>query len=1542
MPRQNMSLEQVERCIHRITGLFPRETKVLEFGISPLSKKISDIYNLSIIERGKIARRWDIDQNLVISTPIKQFEEGDWYWFPDYDKIPNNVDFLIIHNHEGNKNPNIFLKDKTLRNLAQDIIFITNDGNDPEEILNNFTQEYSKSPNCIFSEPDLSIWHFEMETDDTENKKSANIDLITRIFYALGWRERTRRRIEGLAKKSPNDVRYKELRARLNATPGKWEIASHQYEKIYDIEPHYRDVKWQVVRASIYSSRWSLVGRVLSQNIKLQEDSRIKNMIEKKFKLIGLDASIYAIELMISNRFKPDWMIEKWANAKLQNSRDMQAPVARIALEKFHGTHIGHQILNKIRLGEEDEIDKIIKTCIEKHGIIATLESISIDETLPTILNEVIKEILSTCDSKTIHDAIKAIGRKGDPSQFVGRSSIMEMIDSGTSIQTWMIEFALRSDDKSLLNSLFKKGLPGTGVSIIESLTNLIELRRDNRITNLIEVITEHPSLYAHQGIRRVVCRALFSIAEPGLAHAFAMESIRLDPHDAVCGFIGLEAAISTGISELILETADIVLSMRSRSSHIDYGSVAIAAIRIGEIEYAKDILKRNRLRMDLRAQRIRVGLPFNINEDWGGTLEEIELTPAKFRNDPTILIYEAKSLASSLKHEAAENVAHKINDLSERAALLYSLRRSWGDDSGALESWNTPLIDSKMSPMPLDWGDSGFNFLSLGGLSPQSREKTGDLVSVIMTVHKWNDAFPVAVSSVLNQSHQNLELIVIDDNSSEQDVDLYDQLLQDKRIIRIRMDENVGTYSCRNRGIDVARGKYVTFTDSDDWNHPERVQRGIEQMESHNLDVSLGRYIRLNQNGIVSFNGGRISRFSLVTMMIRMSMLRRTGYRFDGRARFSADSEFFERLKINLGEGRVKRHSNLDLVALHHDDSLTGGGDNAIGWTGPGEVRTRYVSGYRRWHIKLRRNQNVDNVDLCFSPPSINSINENPTEIELRLRTSFSLSYNSPTEISREEEYSGDSIFAFMATYPGGFHHVGDTIRTLLNQSLKIQKIFLHVNADSRPPHLPKDPRLKVILSKKDLADNGKFAHLEGKNGYILTVDDDIEYPTDYAEKMIQEIENHHRKAIVGVHGATLPFGPTLSRWSQYKNMRRSHIFSTEHASRQKIDILGTGTVAFHSSIGFPDGNKMPSKRMVDLHLATWAMERNIPMYLVPRSRNWLKEFENISEERIWNMTQEDKELQIQMMNQIRSIKFWSRGASSAFKISNGPLSIGQIWPHRELPPGLILPKIKKWKPLSNEPLVTIYIPAYNVMEYIVDSVNSALNQTYSRIEVCIHDDGSTDNTLSILKGKFGNEKRVKISSNKNQGIGAASNQAIENGTGDVILQLDADDVIEPNTVELLLARLQEGHVCTYGNFKRIKPDGELIDNGWEEAEFSRERMLRSMIVHPPRIFRRDAWEEVGKHDENLTNAVDYDFFLRLSEVGTMSHVRETLYSYRILQTSTSRAKEEIQTSNTLEVVRRSLERSGISDYSLHVPNPQRPRSFTIEDIRFRSSIEH
>src|SRR5690242_2593971 len=94
-------------------------------------------------------------------------------------------------------------------------------------------------------------------------------------------------------------------------------------------------------------------------------------------------------------------------------------------------------------------------------------------------------------------------------------------------------------------------------------------------------------------------------------------------------------------------------------------------------------------------------------------------------------------------------------------------------------------------------------------------------------------------------------------------------------------------------------------------------------------------------------------------------------------------------------------------------------------------------------------------------------------------------------------------------------------------------------------------------------------------------------------------------------------------------------------------------------------------------------------------------------------------------------------------------------------------------------KPLVSILIPAYNAEPWIAGTIKSALDQTWSRKEVIVVDDGSRDRTLAVAK-QFAS-KNVSIVTQQNQGASAARNKAFDLCQGDYIQWLDADDLLAP-----------------------------------------------------------------------------------------------------------------------------------------------------------------
>lgn len=101
------------------------------------------------------------------------------------------------------------------------------------------------------------------------------------------------------------------------------------------------------------------------------------------------------------------------------------------------------------------------------------------------------------------------------------------------------------------------------------------------------------------------------------------------------------------------------------------------------------------------------------------------------------------------------------------------------------------------------------------------------------------------------------------------------------------------------------------------------------------------------------------------------------------------------------------------------------------------------------------------------------------------------------------------------------------------------------------------------------------------------------------------------------------------------------------------------------------------------------------------------------------------------------------------------------------------------------NSPKITIYTPVYNGERYLVEAVESVLNQTFRDYEYLIINDGSTDGTKAIAEAYARSDSRVIVVNKQNGGVSTASNVAIRIAKGDYLARIDADDVCRPIRLE-------------------------------------------------------------------------------------------------------------------------------------------------------------
>ena len=160
-------------------------------------------------------------------------------------------------------------------------------------------------------------------------------------------------------------------------------------------------------------------------------------------------------------------------------------------------------------------------------------------------------------------------------------------------------------------------------------------------------------------------------------------------------------------------------------------------------------------------------------------------------------------------------------------------------------------------------------------------------LVSVIITVFNSSKTVENCLRSMLNQTHKNTEIIVVDDNSSDNSVELIEQMIKDYPNIKIIKNQtNNGTYYCKNTALSQLNPhtKYIVFQDSDDYSHPERIRKQIEILHYNNGTMSVTLCNRYNE-----------LRFACVSQAIGMDIFEnKLGY-FDCN-RFGADSEYLFR----------------------------------------------------------------------------------------------------------------------------------------------------------------------------------------------------------------------------------------------------------------------------------------------------------------------------------------------------------------------------------------------------------------------------------------------------------------------------------------------------------------------------------------------------------------------------------------------------------------------------------------------------------------------
>lgn len=225
----------------------------------------------------------------------------------------------------------------------------------------------------------------------------------------------------------------------------------------------------------------------------------------------------------------------------------------------------------------------------------------------------------------------------------------------------------------------------------------------------------------------------------------------------------------------------------------------------------------------------------------------------------------------------------------------------------------------------------------------------------------------------------------------------------------------------------------------------------------------------------------------------------------------------------------------------------------------------------------------------------------------------------------------------------------------------------------------------------------------------------------------------------------------------------------------------------------------------------------------------------------------------------------------------------------------------------MKTQPLVSIICVAYNHQNYVIETIKSALNQTYSPIEIIIIDDKSSDDTAKIIKNFIKDYPTIKfIENSKNLGNTKTFNKAVKYAHGEYLIDLACDDILLPKCVKYQIEAFSKYNNSeigiVFGNSELINQDGDYIRDYFPTDE-NRNIIDKSLFTIDLKyllkgglcmnsvssMMHRGIFNDLNGYDERLAFE-DFDYWIRVLENYNIVYIDKILTQKRELEKSMSK----------------------------------------------------
>lgn len=757
--------------------------------------------------------------------------------------------------------------------------------------------------------------------------------------------------------------------------------------------------------------------------------------------------------------------------------------------------------------------------------------------------------------------------------------------------------------------------------------------------------------------------------------------------------------------------------------------------------------------------------------------------------------------------------------------------------------------------------------------------------VSIIIPVYNGEKYIKNSIESALNQSYTNIEIVVVDDGSTDNTRKIVEEY---KEKVKYFHKENGGVSSALNFGIEKMTGEYFSWLSHDDEYYPNKIEREVATLAllEDKETIICSNYDFMSENGNVyahkDINHSKVTKYpellllegfiNGITLLIHKNIFKKYG-KFDETLFCTQDyAKWLELIKkCNF---------------YHICDYLT---------------KTR---------IHSEQTSNISNKVLPEGVKTWKKIIESFPESRLvEIYGSLDLFYdemlkffkNSPYDemISYivEKKYNLNKykpLVSIIIPVYNGENYLSQAIESALSQTYKnIEIIVVDDGSSDDTANIASDYGEKIKYYKKSnggVASALNYGIEKAKGEYISWLSHDDEYFDYKLEKQVRLLNEIDNKDVVLFSNFALfdsdskIFAHTNYQKRYTKKNLENGIFAVLKGTVNGCSMLIPKKLLLNEGL-FPEKKKTSNDYIMWFKLFSkypcYFMEDELVKYRIHD-----KQDTRVSP--VYN--QENDDLWYQVFNNLEPETIEKLGFNLLDFYYE---AYNQFLPEKiDKTLTLLNNKIEQLRNIE-PPKVSILMPCYNSSDYVSKTIESILSQSYGNFELICIDDSSTDDTYNILKKYAKKDSRIKVQKNKyKKGISGALNTGLDLARGEYITRQDSDDISLTDRIRMQYYFLKENPeygLCTV-DASYIDKNDEIINQSLyndRNAPFEYLFLYCNPIISCPCMFRKCIINGL-KFDEGLDTAEDYAFFTELVKNNNFYVIKEPLYLYRKHEDST------------------------------------------------------